>query len=724
MKKLAFAFMALFAVSCFVGCSKDSDNEPGKTPGENNDFSFEVQDLTQGSFGVKIIPEDKNQTYYFNLVTKSDFDSYADDAAIQTADYAYMSELAASLGISLDQLLLEALLKGDQEHSYLALTPGTEYVFYCYGISAEGQALTGVNSYSFTTPAAEFMDVNFAITATDITSTSFTLNIQPDNDDCFYYYDVMPASDYVEYCGGSPENVPAFMESYLEALKEEVFSDYTMPQFITEISVRGACSDTESFSGLLPEYTYYAFAIGLANDGSIVTAASVAPIVTSESPKNDYTVDSETVGDVTYSAHITASQSEAFAVLLERQYYFPEGSSDADIINALYAANGNSFSQFLHADNADVSYTRLIPNEDYYLLIFACNVDGSPKLEEGKINLKKVPVKTAEATMSQAEYTITTLNVEKTTARVHVDADSQYSDETFVFSYITKEEYDALKRAVDDNGTYASMDEALQSEMDKYLEASLEIWNQEHPNSQMDMKEFLSRSLMDGAGASCYYDVTGFEPGTAYVIYLFGMKADQTYTTKAFTTEFETVADEACLASYDDFIVMAYDYTDNQQTLYSNWVYVEGSFDKFYGKTFANTDEWADKSVDELRTLLLQESGKSYSGVSYSVTIDWGSTYYFYTVCYDNNGIPTDVYKITHTAPESGEGAGLSGKEVEVEVTTISDASSASAAPLSIKNLSGMTTPIVVERSATPLKSVDASVLDHLMVRRLAKANR
>ena len=716
--------MALLAVSGFVGCSSDSDNDPGKKPEEGTDFSFEVKDLTQGSFGVKIIPQDKEQTYYFNLVTKDVFDSYADDVALQLADYAYMSDLAASLGISLDQLLLEALLKGDQEHSYLALTPETEYVFYSYGISAEGQALTGVNSYAFTTPAPEFMDVNFEITASDITSTSFTLNIQPDNDDCFYYYDVMPASDYEEYCGGSPENVPTFMESYLEALKEEVFSDYTMPQFITEITNRGAFSDSESFSGLLPEYTYYAFAIGLANDGSIVTKASVTPVVTSESPRNEYTVDSEKVGDVTYSAHITASQSEAFAVLFERQYYFPEGTTDAEIINSLYEANGNSFSQFLYADNADVSYSRLIPNEDYYLLIFACNVDGSPKLEEGKINLKKVPVKTAQAAMSSAEYTLTATKVEKTTATVHVSADSQYSDETFVFTYMTKSDYDALQSKVE-FGLYDSMDEALQAKMDEYLDASLESWNSEHPNAQMDMKEFLSRSLMDGAGDLCYYEVTGFEPGTEYVLYLFGMKADKSYTTKAFTTEFETVSDEACLASYEDIIVIANDNTEGQTTLYSNWVYVGGSYDKFYGKIFTNTDEWAGKNVSELRTLLQQEPGKSYSGESYATTIAWGDTYYFYTVCYDMNGIPTDVYKITHTSPENGEGAtGLSGKEIKVDITTITDASSASAALLNVKDLSGMTTPMVVEHSNTPLKSVDASVLDHLMVRRLTKANR
>lgn len=188
MKKFTLALAAFFAVSGLVGCSSDSETTPDTpTPDEKTDFTFEVTDLTQGSFGVKILPEEKDQTYYFNLVTKATFDSYADDLALQQADVLYMTDLATNLGISLDQFLLEALLKGDQQMDYLALTPETDYVFYSYGISAEGQPLTGVNSYTFTTPAVEFMDVTFDITATDITATSFTLNITPDNDDCFYY---------------------------------------------------------------------------------------------------------------------------------------------------------------------------------------------------------------------------------------------------------------------------------------------------------------------------------------------------------------------------------------------------------------------------------------------------------------------------------------------------------------------------------------------------------
>ena len=84
---------------------------------------------------------------------------------------------------------------------------------------------------------------------------------------------------------------------------------------------------------------------------------------------------------------MTASESETFAVLLERQYYFGEDDTDAEIIQALVNAHGGDISEYTSADYDYVSFDRLIPNEPYWLFVFACNSDGTPKLDEGKVNL-------------------------------------------------------------------------------------------------------------------------------------------------------------------------------------------------------------------------------------------------------------------------------------------------------------------------------------------------
>ena len=716
-KTLLYLFAALVSVTGTVSCGDDSNttNPPAPQP---KDFAFQTNELTQGSFGVQIAPEDKTQTYYFNLITKEEYTQYTSGEELQLADFNRITELASSLGVSLEQFLMEALLKGDQEMTYLALTPATPYVFYSYGLSAEGQALTDVNIYEFTTPAVEHMDVTFDITATDITATTFTLNIDPSDDTCFYFYDVMTPDVYEEYCGSDPANIPAFVESYLEAAKE-ANPDYTMPQFVSAITVRGNCTDSENYFNLLPECTYYAFAVGVANDGTLYTDVTMTTVTTSETPRNEYSIDYQTIEDVSYQASISATQSEPFAVLLERKTYFSDSDTDADIINALYEANGGNLASFIEVDDATVKFTRLIPDEDYYLFIFACNNDGTPKLDEGKINLKKVAIHTAKARMSNAVYTLSTSKVEKTSATLKVYADQEFQDETYMFNYMTKDYYNGIKTQVD-YGILDSMDEALQEEMNTFLEEQLENWNASHTDAQMDMKEFLSRALLDGAGELAYYDITDLEPGTEYVIYLFGMKADGTYTTQLFTTEFTTVAYGTSLAELE-ILTMALDDTENGTTTYNFWCYPgpAGSYDKFYRKGFTETDEWAGKSASEITELLLQEPGQKWSN-SYALVSTWGKPLFFYAICVDKNNMPTSVYKVAHTTPEGGEGiTGSSFKDVDIEITTLSD--DASGMSLNAE-APGLTGPIAkaARRASAPAKQVDAADLERVLLRNIA----
>lgn len=441
-------------------------------------------------------------------------------------------------------------------------------------------------------------------------------------------------------------------------------------------------------------------------------------VTTSETPRNEYSIDYQTIEDVSYQASISATQSEPFAVLLERKTYFSDSDTDADIINALYEANGGNLASFIEVDDATVKFTRLIPDEDYYLFIFACNNDGTPKLDEGKINLKKVAIHTAKARMSNTVYTLSTSKVEKTSATLKVNADEQYDEDTFMFNIMTKERYTQLQGKV--GFSYDTIDEALQEEMNTFLEEQLENWNASHTDAQMDMKEFLSRALLDGAGELAYYDITDLEPGTEYVIYLFGMKADGTYTTQNFTTEFTTVADAVSLAELE-IIPMALDDTENGTTTYNFWCYPgpAGSYDKFYRKGFTETDEWAGKSASEITELLLQEPGQKWSN-SYALVSTWGKPLFFYAICVDKNNMPTSVYKVAHTTPEGGEGiTGSSFKDVDIEITTLSD----DASSLSLNaEAPGLTGPIAkaARRASAPAKQVDAADLERVLLRNIA----
>lgn len=712
-----YAVAAFLAAGIIVsGCSKTENTGNGNPGNENTDFSFQTKELTQGSFSVEISPKDEEMTYYFGLISKEDYEkNYENENELINANIAYMEEAAASAGISLTELLMTALLSGKNTWEYLALTPDSEYLFYAYGFSTEAVPTTSVNFYEFTTPKVEFMDVTFKITAADLKPTSFTLKVEPDNGECFYYYDVMTAADYETYCGSSAANVPSFIETYLETLhSQDDYSAYTTAQFIAQVTNRGNISDSESFFNLLPEATYYAFAVGIANDGSAYTEATVVPVTTSETPKNEYTVSRESVSDVSYSAYVTASESETFAVMMERQMYFNDKEyTDAEIIQAMYAANGNDISEYLYAEYANVSFSRLIPNEAYYLLIFACSPDGTPKLEDGKVNLKKVSVQTSAAAMSSAEFSLKVYDITKTSATLNVYADSKYSAETFLFNIITKAEYDELSGNVGSN--YTDMDEALQSHMNEFIDANHKAWNESKPNAQMDRKEFLSRSLMDEAGITSNYDLTDLSAGEDYYVYLFGLKADGTYTTAAVTKEFTTIPDEQSLASLS-FGVTATNQPDQERVHYGVYAYPTNAA-SHYVIFFVGNDELSGMTSSEVIEKL-KKDGTKWGGFSSNKGgyVPYGSSWYYYAVAYDENDIATDVYKISHSVPAAGENG-----NVDVEATVVSD-TKASASALSIIPASdkGLTCPPVkAARPAVELKKLDPSDVRSFGLRRL-----
>ena len=345
------------------------------------------------------------------------------------------------------------------------------------------------------------------------------------------------------------------------------------------------------------------------------------------------------------------------------QEYFADAKSDAEIIQTIYDAYNQNISKYLYADVANVSFGGLIPNDKYYLLIFACNPDGSPKLDD-KINLKKVEVNTSPAAMSSVQYELSVSSITKIDAMVTVRADGNYENETFLFNYITKAEYDAIS---------GDKTAGLKAHMDAFIDARVKDWNDSHPNSGvMTRKEFLSRALMNGKeDLFVPIEIGGLTPGTTYYLYVFGLKADGTYTTEPVTTQFTTVADQVTLASLE-FIVMSYGYPEENRNMYRVWTYANNSKEHYF-QSFVGEDEWAGKTASEVRELL--KASRWPSSSSYKVDAQFGQTWYGYSVAYDEAGIPTKVYKLWHTSPaDTGDGFdNITGGTITVDIEELSE---------------------------------------------------
>lgn len=694
MKRIISAICIASAVLLF-GCKK-GPVDPGEpnTPTETN-FNVETTALTQGSISVRITPADNEEPYYFGVVSKKDFTSlYNSDAeTLQEAYIKWFEEMAGKKNLNVEEFLSQALLTGMQNYQFRALDPQTDYLFFVFGVSCKNEPTTKPETFEFKTKIATLKkDAVFSITEVEKGSTWFKVKFDCNDPDIFYYGDVMLPDIYEKFCGSNPDNIPAYVKDYLEALKTEndEFNAMTMAQFISYITVSGETMYDTALSDvanrLLPEMEYPVFVIGIANDGSFTTEPTVKMVSTGETERNNWILSDKKVTDIQYDVTVYPAYDEVYAAILERDCYF-EGLSDEQCVNELLAARKGSFLADLVTGRGKLQFSDLIPNEDYTLFLIACTPDGLPKTGD-KLNVKKDPVKTLEATPTNAVYSVKTYNITKTEAKVSVSGNDAASGQTYILNYISKARLIELATKEEEaNGgnsgggsesgstgegseggetggevapivpSEASFQTVLKRDCDEFIDASLKAWNDKMPNAQMDRKEFLSRALLSDVGVGVSITWDGLAPGTEYVAYVIGLKADGSYTTKAYTSEFKTIEDIQSQIRLD-VGMKAWMHEKNYPNQTNYTVAATGEpFSQVQGvycKSFIENDEWAEKTGAEIEELLKKEPVGMYGTASAPLSVERGKTFFVYFIGVDKEGISTHVSKVTHTSREEG----------------------------------------------------------------------
>ena len=530
MKKIKFlSSMAIATMLAFgiVSCEQPNVDEPntdepnteepvkpesGK-PVVMEDFTVTLNHVHSGDVFLTIEPEDKDMTYWYQLQVKEDMPET--DEEILASDMEYLQYIADYYGTSLVQLLADNLLKGDLEWRYQYLEPNTEYVLYMYGMDIEGQATTTVNQLTFKTTKVEQLDCEFDILVGDnVTANSFSITIIPSDDTVAYYYDVFPAWMYEEYCLSDAENIPAFMAEYLPALAAE--NSVTVAYAVGAISNYGSIAhDFTLEDGIEANSSYFVFAIGIGADGTTTTEAEVIEVKTAAPPVNSFEVTEGYVEDDRATFYVRPDHSESYVALFELKEYFVENGevvSDEEIIAGILAAQGGKIGDHVYSGTATVKDCPMIPNKDYYCLVFG--YFGG----EVTTPLTKVEFRTKEADMVDADIIVTVAEVTYTEASVSF----QPYIEPFphMFNVMPYMEYK----------TGGSNTEAIKKYNDKLIDS---MWDP----SKMSREEWLSRALETGYNS---WRITDLEPNTMYVVYAIGLVPDGTYTTEAFVKTFTT----------------------------------------------------------------------------------------------------------------------------------------------------------------------------------------
>ncbi len=674
-KNIFMTIAAIAAMASFSSCKEKPapvvppDPEPTPEPAE---FTIDTLMLTQGSFEFSILPLDKDITYYFNLISKATYDTFATPEALQDYDLAFISALAEANGMSMEQLLENELKYGDQTWGYAALIPDTEYVFYVYGLDIDGTLLTELNAFPVKTPAAAFVQgVTFAIEESDVDKNSMNITFEPSSMEIFYFVNLLTETEYSEYCGSDPKNLGQFTLDFLEELRynEDDAYDYgvfTTAEFVNRVTFAG--KHTEKFDNLQPDTKYYAYAVGLANDFTVMTDVTVKEVRTAQPPMNEYLVDSEVIEDDTYSATISAQQEESYVSIMLKSEYLEGYASDEDMVADLYRAYSSVISRHIHTYTCLFEMNRLVPSTDYTLVIYACETDGTPKTG-GRFNVKKHGVRTKAPQMSDVSYTLTCLNVGRDALDLSVSANPYIANETFMFNYLRKSEYDAM----------ADKTKGLKEHMNAFWDTKYEEYRQS--GGQYPMDEFRANNLITGEqNLVGTYEIPRLVTGETYVFYLFGMVADGSFTTEPFTTTVTMLADETSQAYLTFGINVSNNlnsmFNPRSTTTYSLWIYPNNTdYKVLYYKNFPTCikhsswdgndtweitdpeDAWAGKTKAEIIELLKRETPVTDDPdiTTFFYEMEHGTTWYSYAVIYDSYGIPSDVYKITHNVTAGEE---------------------------------------------------------------------
>lgn len=159
-------------------------------------FDFMVRPTLEG-MRINVIPSSIYVQYYWNVMPKSEFDAYGEDAADRIAEE--LLEESQSSGTGMGQVLYYH----NQSGSFNELNDGEEYVVFAFGCDVSGVVTTPLMKEEFSAMSLEKVNCSFSITPKDIMSTTFSAEIIPSdpNQKWFAYtlpYEVLEAYPSLE----------------------------------------------------------------------------------------------------------------------------------------------------------------------------------------------------------------------------------------------------------------------------------------------------------------------------------------------------------------------------------------------------------------------------------------------------------------------------------------------------------------------------------------------
>jgi len=157
-------------------------------------FSVSTADLTSSgvTFRIQYKAPDEGAYFTWNLMSSADFKAHYKSSeeliAAELQDLVENQLPDYKAYVDPNGTFTDILSRIADTRRINVLKPQTEYTLYAFGVSPERKATTGVETYTFTTPAFQVVDpCKFEIEFTDVKQVEFKISITPDNDNTRYY---------------------------------------------------------------------------------------------------------------------------------------------------------------------------------------------------------------------------------------------------------------------------------------------------------------------------------------------------------------------------------------------------------------------------------------------------------------------------------------------------------------------------------------------------------
>ena len=381
-RRLAGTVAILALALC--GCDSDHPDDPVRNtepePDKELRLSIELTGPAPTGITARIVPDDLQATYWCGPVTRNAYEAAGDVGSHVAALIAAARSDNPSL--TLEQVVASLQRTGISELQYTDLEPQTDYYFCATGLEDDGTCIPQATAVAFTTPALPGPEKGFQVTVSDIRATGATVSVEPEDERMPYYFDVVTAADYQACNGDLSQIVSGLLQFILENNPGRTVEEITAV-------IRSVGADEDTLERLPSSTDFYAFAIGLDDDGTCTTRATVTPFRTldpGDPAKCTFTIGISNLHSESAVVEVTPSDETTgyFTAIIPEQEYGGDANLVARIRQAFEQIAAER--QISVSEAVEMSCWRgpsqelqdgLTPSTSYYAFAYALNADAS-----------------------------------------------------------------------------------------------------------------------------------------------------------------------------------------------------------------------------------------------------------------------------------------------------------------------------------------------------------